>query len=373
MYVTYTFNPTTSTRYLNSVALLLPPIFTPGATATTDGNEQQFELNIQEPGTITLRQSGALIWYSQTTNVSPRIKFGAQSERTYTDTALAYCGASFFTHRVDSGGAQGAGVTLTRGINQFEYGISMATLGVTPSAFGGFLFLNYESDVSTLGPGAHNQSLLFGVQDSQASGTQSITTAAQEIFQPSTEWYRSNLGFLTNQVTLAVITTGGSIQFEVESAAGELTEGGWENQGVLVLNGDGENGWYPAGTNARLQSPNDWQRWTSDPETSRLSLTASRRWRIITSQTGTRPLSVWTTMHNINYTVSSTISGSSGGTVTVNLHRASDGERLKSTSRTGNGTVSVTWYDNTEDVYLEARETDALVGRSGNGTATGSP
>ncbi len=373
MHITYTFDPTTSTKYLNSVALLLPPILTPGATATTDANAQQFELNIQEPGTITLRQSGALVWYSQTTNVSPRIRFGAQAERTYTDTSLAFCGASFFTHRVDSGGAQGAGVTLARGINTFEYSISMATTGVTPAAFGGILFLNYESDISTLGPGAHNQSLLFGVQDSQASGTQSVITAAQRIYQPSSEWYRSNLGFLTNNVALAVITTGGTVQFEVESTGSELTAGGWENQGVIGLNGDGELGWYPSGTNARAQSPNDWQRWTGDPETSRMAVTGSRRWRIISSQTGTRPLSVWTTMHNINYAVSSSISGSSGGTVTVNLHRAADGARLKTTSRTGNGSVAVTWYDNTEDVYLEARESDALVGRSGNGTPTGSP
>jgi hypothetical protein len=369
--ITYTFAPASTTRVLNSLAIVMPPIFTPGGTAATDSNEQTFDLWVQEPGTITLRQSGAVIHYSQTAAVGPRIRFGAQSERSYTDVNVLNCGAAFLCHRVDSGAAQGAGITVSRGKNTFEFSVSIATLGTSPCNFGGFLYVNYESDVSALGVGAHNQSLQFGVQDSQLAAVQSIITATQEMFLPSTHWYRSNLGILTNQVINAPSTTYTS--FECESLTGELTEGGWENQGCVPLTAETELGWYPTSTNVGLQSPNDWQRWTGDPDTTRMSITGTRRWRVINGLTSTRPLVLWLTVHNIIYTVTSTISGSSGGTVTARLCRASDGTLLKSTTRSGNGDVTFTWYDNTQEVFVEARETDALVGRSGNGTATGSP
>jgi hypothetical protein len=369
--VTYTFDPATTTRVLNSLALVIPPIFTPGGTTANDSNEQTFDLWVQEPGTITLRQSGAVIYYSQTAAVGPRIAFGAQAERSYTDANVLNCGATFLCQRVDSGGAQGAGITLARGKNTFNFSVSIGTLGTSPSNFGGMMYLNYESDQSALGVGAHNQSLLFGIQNSQLAGNQSNITAAQFIFLPSTHWFRSNLGFLSNQVINAPSIT--FTQFECESAVGELSGGGWENQGAIPLVAETELGWYPASTNVGLQSPNDWDRWTDDPDTTRMSLTASRRWRIINGVTSTLPLSVWTTVHNIIYTVTSTISGSSGGTITARLCRVSDGTLLKSTTRSGNGDVTFTWYDNVDEVFVEARETDALVGRSGNGTATGSP
>lgn len=369
--VTYTFDPVATTRVLNSVALVMPPIFTPGGTLATDSNEQLFDLWVQEPGTITLRQSGAIIYYSQTAAVGPRIAFGAQAERTYTDTNVLNCGVTFLCQRVDSGGAQGAGITLARGKNTFVFSVSIGTLGTSPSNFGGMMYINYESDKSALGVGVHNQSLAFNVQDSQAAGNQSIIAAAQRIFLPSTDWFRSNLGFVSNQVINAPSVT--FTQFECESAVGELSEGGWENQGAIPLVAETELGWYPAATNVGAQSPNDWDRWTDDPDTTRMSLIASRRWRIINGVTSTIPLSLWLTVHNIIYTVTSTISGSSGGTVTARLCRASDGTLLKSTTRVGNGNVTFTWYDNVDAVFVEARETDSLVGRSGNGTATGSP
>jgi hypothetical protein len=75
------------------------------------------------------------------------------------------------------------------------------------------------------------------------------------------------------------------------------------------------------------------------------------------------------TYHSITYTVSGTVSGSSGGTVTLNLHRATSGEKILSTTRTGNGTYTFTWYDNTEDLFVEARESGTLLGRSDTGVA----
>lgn len=370
LHVTYEFNVSSSSTIINSLVLVLPPIPIPGATASTDENINSIDLYIEEPATITQVQSGALVWYSQAAAVGPNIAFGAQSQRAYTDVSLLFCGASFLTQRTDSGGAQGSAWTLARGKNTLKWQVRIGTAGINPSGFGGLLYLNYTSGKSSLGPGAHNQSLLFNVQNSQASGNNSIISAAQMLYIPETDWFRNQLAFLTNNVMGVTSSLNGGVTFEVESASGELNGQGFEVQGVLLTVTEAELGWYPQASGTALQNPLDWARWNGDPDTVRMSLTASRRWRVNSIQTGTRPLSVWLTKHGITFTVSGNITGSAGGTVNINLCRASDGAILKSTSRVGNGSFSITWLDNTENVYIDARESGTALGRSDNGVAT---
>jgi hypothetical protein len=76
------------------------------------------------------------------------------------------------------------------------------------------------------------------------------------------------------------------------------------------------------------------------------------------------------TYHTITYTVSGSVTGSAGGTVNLELERDGTDELVLSTSRTGNGSFSFTWYDNTENVYVSAREDSTHLGRSDQGTAT---
>jgi uncharacterized protein YodC (DUF2158 family) len=51
------------------------------------------------------------------------------------------------------------------------------------------------------------------------------------------------------------------------------------------------------------------------------------------------------------------------------VHREASGEKILETSRTGDGSYSVTWYDGTETLYTEAYESSTKVGRSDNGVA----
>ena len=75
--------------------------------------------------------------------------------------------------------------------------------------------------------------------------------------------------------------------------------------------------------------------------------------------------------HSISYTISGTVSGSSGGTVTIVAHSKLLEEKVGETSRVGNGTYSIIWYDNTSgDIVVEARESATLVGRSDDGAPT---
>jgi len=70
------------------------------------------------------------------------------------------------------------------------------------------------------------------------------------------------------------------------------------------------------------------------------------------------------TLHNITSSVGGTIAGSAGGTVNLRLADSLSGETFLTTTRTGNGTYSFDWYDNTREVIVTAYETDSLKGAS---------
>ena len=76
------------------------------------------------------------------------------------------------------------------------------------------------------------------------------------------------------------------------------------------------------------------------------------------------------TYHTNTFTVGGDVSNSNGGTVTLGLVRTDKNERVLETSRSGNGAYSFTWYDNTQDVFVEAYEDADYKGRSADSVAT---
>jgi len=70
------------------------------------------------------------------------------------------------------------------------------------------------------------------------------------------------------------------------------------------------------------------------------------------------------TYHSIVGTVSGTISGSDGATVSIYLQRANTGEIVLSDSRVGDGTYSFTWFDDTENILVLAHESNTKKGIS---------
>lgn len=368
LYVTYEYNHSTSTSIMNSLVLPLGTINLPGATTATDAAQIEADFYIEEPGPITLVQSGALVQYVQTAAVGPSIAFGGQTARAYTDTAQAFCGETFLTQRVDSGSAQGAGIALARGKNAWRWAVFVGTAGFTPGSFDGWLFLNYTSGKASAGDAVHNHSLLFSMQDSQASGTISTITAAQFLFIPETKWWRTGLGFYSNSV--GATASPQYWFFGAEVLAGEGNRQDFRELAKGWFTHDGEVGWYPIMIDAQDEAKGDFQRFDSDPDASRLVLTASRRWKIAMGQAASRPLAAWLTYHSIAFEAAGTIAGSAGGTVSIACYRKSDGMKLGSTSRVGNGAFTIQGYDNTETVFCEARESGALLARSDDDVMT---
>lgn len=67
--------------------------------------------------------------------------------------------------------------------------------------------------------------------------------------------------------------------------------------------------------------------------------------------------------------VTGTVYGAVAGTVAITLHRSSDGEKLAETTRSGSGAWTLTWYDDTEDVYVAVVDDGGRSGRSRDGIA----
>jgi hypothetical protein len=329
---------------------------------------------VEEPTTITLVQSGALVSYNQTANVGPSCSFGGQSFRSYTDTSVANCGCNYFSQRVDSGSAGGAAYSsFGRGKNNLNWRLYMGTAGNTPSAFSAILYLNYTSGVATTGINTHNHSTMWSIQQSQASGAGGNITAAQWIYILEPAWFRNNFAFwVCSYMNWTRTDQASAVLFEVENASGELDGAGFSTcfQGAIGTN-DGETGQMWICCNMLHQASGDWDRWTSDPETARRSLTASRRIRYVQYPAGTRALAFWLTQHSITKTISGTISGSAGGTVNYDAHLDdTTGELIATGNRSGNGSYTITWYDDTINVQVRAKESSTLVGASDVAAAT---
>lgn len=81
---------------------------------------------------------------------------------------------------------------------------------------------------------------------------------------------------------------------------------------------------------------------------------------------------MWITYHTITFTISGTVSGYSGdgSGLTVSIYRADNKEIVGETTTAAGGGYSLTWYDNTIDIFGECREDATHVGRSDNSTAT---
>ena len=114
-----------------------------------------------------------------------------------------------------------------------------------------------------------------------------------------------------------------------------------------------------------------FKRFPGDADAKRVDLETARRWRVhvngSTSVSAWVSLGIMVTYHTITYAVADSISGFSG-TVNIGLHRSDGnadqgGELVKTTSRSGDGGFALSWYDDTEPLYISANS-GTIVGRS---------
>jgi hypothetical protein len=367
LYVTYEYDHSASTTILNSLVLAgSDETGWPGNTAAGDRSRFERIVWIEEPGTITLAQSGFLCFISDPGTVTLNVLAGSQTARAYALTAgSAQSGPYVFTHRIDSGSGGGAFGTLARGRNLIDVD-RYSTVASAGSNFSVLLFLNYTSDKHADGDGAHAHSTCWSIcEPANALTTQRNIAAPTALFNiPETNYYLVGLAFEVLGVMVGAAASGLVLQAERQSA--EDPGAGWVDFATALIRSDAELGvqWSIGATRE------EWDRWPTDPDSYRMAIETTRQYRICSVTTMTLGVRAWLTYHGITFTVSGNVTGSSGGTVNIDVFRTASGEKIGSTSRVGNGAWSFTWYDNTENVFAAARESASLLGRSDDGLAT---
>lgn len=359
MVITYTFTPSSTTTVLNSV--IMPMEFvSPMGSSTANFNRASRELMIQEPGAITKQESAFyLFWHQAASVTSVGVRVNGSGWTTHADAAAIMCGSNGLMFRCETP------ITLNRGRNTLTadvYRTSTTNLGTNVSSF---WIINYTSGKATQGVGAHNHTVKWNVATTAGQTASSFRlTSAVGLVIPETHRYASAIGlhyqFITNSTNNPA---GVTVQTEILSAEGGLA---WENIYTAIAHDDSLTGIRHAFATARSV----FRRWALDPDPSRVSIESSRRYRTYTATNTATYYSfdLLYTYHSITYEITGNVTGSSGGTVNLALHRAVTGEKVLTTSRTGSGAYTFVWYDDTENVYVVAEES-TNVGRSLTGTA----
>jgi hypothetical protein len=364
--VTYTFDLTGTTRVLNSLVLSADwtgPI--PG-TAATDRDRFRRGIYLSEPGTLTLKQSGLRFYLSAATPGTMSVICGSQTARTYSISRGSVAGGGLgFTHRIDSGSGGGVGFTIAAAGSESVFTADLYSgTNAANTMVGAQVFLNYESDLATAGYGAHAHTVCRLLRATAADGTMETISAIAPVVvgTTETEWWLLGIAFeLQHQLTSAAW----AVLLSAEVTTGEGFEDGWQ-----MLGGDcGLSGSELGVQFAWFRARSEFRRHSSDPDTSRMPSTTTRRFRMFTSTSSWKSLICWSTYHTHVFNVTGTVSGSAGGTVSLTMFDATTHEVLETGSRVGNGSYTLPWHDGRQ-VYVVARESGALLGRSDNGAGT---
>lgn len=378
--VTYTYNASTSTTILNS---LLMPIsgeacfVNPGNTSG-DSGAGFLDFYVEEPATVTLKQSAIQVSFNTVGNTGGfNLKVGGQSFRTYTSTAAGNATTFFnLTHRLDSGGAQGSGLSLARGKNRvtFEYYYGSAASSYYQfSAVNALLILNYTSSKAAAGVGAHNHttmwSLVGGVPD---SGALSFVSGSVGPVIPDADYYINSVGHAL-WVT-GPRTNGYTLNLKCERLSGEGPAVGWQD---LVF-----QAFYPSSSQDGnslfiCNAEKYFRRGSWDGDADRMDVETARRY-VIQQGNDSAPidvafLSMYVTYHAVTFAWAGTVTDGSAAPqvgATVTLHRNDTGEIVGTDTTDGSGNYSITWFDDTVDVHSQVRISGSLLGRSDDGNAS---
>lgn len=372
LYVTYTYDESNTTTVLNSVRLPLDSQrsmrFLRG-TATAAASSFPFRLHVGEPGTITLKQSGVVIRWQNTTSGgnNPTLWAGGQAERTYTGPAGEVASGEFpLCHRTDHGTspwslAQGLNTLYLRAYASSNAGTNIARIN------GGFAIINYTSGKASGGTDKHNLSCSYficGWGSGTANADTEIATGTQRFPHLPTRYRVS--GFWIHHLIRDVSAEFGSMSLQLLS--GELGYQGWVTRwwyGAI----DGEVA-YATLTN---DYTDDFRLFDQDTSTKPV-VTGSRtvlRWLSTASSAAGIDAMYWVTAHSCTYTVSGTVRGytGDGSGITVDIWNTSEKIQIASATTSAGGGYTATVYDQTTH-FAVARQSSSLIGRSDNVTPT---
>lgn len=374
LFVTYLYNHADSTTILNSLTLIMPKQSDGWFGGTASGDAQRYEMTfyVEEPATIALLQSGVQIHFVDHNIITGiNVRVGGQTYRAYTHASGSVnAGAHVLGQRFDSGGLQGSGLTLVRGKNTLVVDVYRTTTG--SGAFGSpqglRVFLNYSSGKHASGVGVHAHTTHWAYEDfgTETGGPvwQALSASKAPII-PESDFFNVNQGIYA-QIMHGNAACAVSIDAEVKS--GEGAGDGWLCCASADQISDAELSVYLVYDSF----PPVWQRWSSDPDTSRMVIETARVMRASLSNVGRIGWGMYLTYHSIPFTVAGTLAGYSGdgSGITVDIHKDDTDEKLVAATTAAGGGYTATWFDNTENVYAQARQDSTHLGRSDAGAAS---
>jgi hypothetical protein len=368
--VTYRFDASATTRVLNS--LVLPLADTPGSgQSSTEPHRFVVPFWVQEPGSVTLGRSACFFFEKDAAATTGRVSVGGQSFRTFTMVNHSLtCGQGSFAQRFDSGGSSGLGHTLTRGLNNLavRWNFSAAGQGYSVS---GFVCLNYESDAYAGGLGSHNQSIHHLVHQFGAAALLRAELGVRALGFAG-DYFLNGLLLHLCWIDSTPLATGGC-SLEVGYASGENVGGtgeGWVAAGTVTLSQDVENAVnYLCCEAGWMYRP--WESANAPVISELMNVKTNRRYAVTNPDSVWSTTWAWVTVHNIQFTVAGSVTGYSGdgSGIEVRAHDKDTGQLLATATTAVGGAYSMVVFDNTRDIFCEARQSATLVGRSDDAKA----
>ncbi len=280
--VTYEYDETATTSVLSSCLFAMPQVSTLmfPSDAIEHAYRSQLKYLVEESTSVALKQSAIRVQFHSlafSTDTVLTTRVGSQSTKAYTCVAgisASGQGAFGFQHRIDSGGSQGAGVTLAQGENTVTLDLYQSSAGVSHVPFNvyGLALINYTAAKHEHGSCAHNHTTHWILKDSESSATGAPLTFTTSPFLAESLYWVTNVG-----VELTALSAGveDNVELMAEAGSDEKYGAGW----VTLAQASGSSPeialWQTA-----VSASESFKGHTLDPDTSRLNVNRLRSWRL---------------------------------------------------------------------------------------------
>jgi 6-phosphogluconolactonase (cycloisomerase 2 family) len=266
--------------------------------------------------------------------------------------------------------ATSSGVSLQRGANDIiiDYSTTGTAFGEFGSNSNGVMFLNYTSDKSSEGDGAHNHTT-FWVNRPWTAGLNARTQYSPSTTPniPESDYFITSIGYEMKFLTSGVLSNTASIAFQGKVQPSEADGEGWYSFYDSLYANDPETACSVIWARAR----DEYKTYPTNPDNSLLGVETSRDYRIdINPNNGFIQAAEMITYHTITFSISGTVTGGDGiNPIIVRAYRTDNGnliQEVTASTTDGNltGAFNITWYDNTIDVIVVANQSENFNGSS---------
>ncbi len=359
LYVTYEYDASATTRVLNT---LLIPIGIPSEVSIVSATPSAWgrEFNIQDPGTITMRQSAYRITFSTTAAVTGlNSRAGSQAYRAYTHIGNGMCGMNCFQQRIDSGSAQGAGVTVARGFNDIKVDLYATDATDKLTNVAGLAIINYESDIGPDGPGQNLHFVFKTLLNYSQTSSVFKEQTGYSFSIPETSYRITSFGY---KYYMYVSSAAMGISLNVQSLSSEDIGLDYKVIYSDLYRSDAEI----SCTYSYMNQVDIFKKYPTDPDSSKIDIEQARKYQWYQTTSGICGIVNFICYHSFVYDIAGTVSNytGDGSGITVDAFRSDNDQLIGSDVTAVGGGFSIPWYDNTVPVYTVARQSSVLLGRS---------